>query len=187
VRTKIFTWCFIALALVSMVIGYRYSTQLKQGISQKPEKTSAMIEKSVGVVTPDTRIIYEKEYQECGHTVVSGYSQRDKLMGLDSRGLNDYFKKSQGYSVSLVDNIMVIHQTISNKCPEEQNEFKIKEYRGYIAVYTGAEENEILLRVTSIRAEMLPENIQRDIRAGKYSFQDEAKLNDTLENLDEYQ
>ncbi|MGE5391933.1 MAG: hypothetical protein ACM3PE_12815 [Deltaproteobacteria bacterium] len=183
---KIYTWCFIALAMISLLTGYQYASHLKHSIFQKPSKTAVIVQKSGEVVKSDTRIILEKEYKSCGHVIVTGYNMRENIMGLNIRQLNDYFKKSQGYSISFINNTLIIHQSINDNCPEDQNQFKLKEYRGYVAVYTGAEENEILLRVTAIRSDMLPENIRRDIQTGKYTFQDEAKLNDTLENLDEY-
>lgn len=185
-RKKLITGCFIALAIISSITGYKYSSHLRQSISEKPSETSALLQDSEEVVKSDTRIIFEKQYQGCGHVIVTGYNERDRINGLHKNGLNEFFKKSQGYSVSFADNTLIIHQSLNSKCPEDQNQFKLKEYKGYVAVYTGAEENEILLRVTAIKTEILPENIRSDIRAGKLSFSDEEKLNDILENLDEY-
>jgi len=183
---RLVTWSFIALALFSMAMGYTFNSYIREHILQKPPKTVAKFEIKHQTVGEDTRIIFEKEYRRCGHVVVSGFNYRNKIIGLDNEGLKQYFKTAEGYAISFADNTLIIHQTINNYCPDDQEQFKLKEHGGYIAVYTGAEENEILLRVTAIKLDLLPEKIQKDIRSGKYTFQDEATLNDTLENFDEY-
>jgi len=183
---RLLTWGFIALAGISLIMGYSYNSHLWHNQLQKPAKTAARVQKIDEVVKTDTRIIMEKEYRKCGHVIVSGYNEREGIVGLNKRGLSQYFKKDDGYVISFADNLLIIHQSIDDDCPEDREQYSIKEYRGRIAVYTGDEENEILLRVTAIRLEMLPENIQKEIRTGQYRFQDEASLNDTLENFDEY-
>lgn len=185
-KKKLLTWSFVTLAIASLITGYSFSSHFRHNILQKPPKTVVGIEAAKQVVAQDTRIIYEKEYLKCHHSLVTGFDDKKKIVGLDYPGLKKYFKADKGYSVSFNENTLIIHQSINDYCPEDQGQFKLKEHRGYVAVYTGAEENEILLRVTAIRLNLLPANIQRDIRQGKYCFQDEANLNDTLENLDEY-
>jgi len=183
---RLLTGTFIALAILSMAAGYGFNTYIREHILQKPPQNVAKIEIKRQIVREDTRIIYEKEYSRCRHFVIGGFNYRDKIMGLDSQGLKEYFPAAEGFVVSFADNILIIHQNINDYCPNDQQQYKLKEYDGYVAVYTGAEENEILLRVTTIRLKQLPESVQRDIRYGKYAFQDEETLNDTLENLDEY-
>lgn len=184
-KKRIFTLGFIALALISLVMGYSMNSHYRRDLLQKPQKTVTKMQANE-VVTPDTRIIYEKEYQRCHHTIISGFDNKARIMGWDAGALKQGFKKNDGYSISFRDNTLVIHQLVNELCPQDQGQFKLKEYNGLIAVYTGAEENEILLRVTAIKLKLLPPAVQQDIRSGKYIFDNEAKLNDTLENLDEY-
>lgn len=183
---RFLTGTFIALAILSMAAGYGFNTYIREHILQKPPQNVAKIEIKRQIVREDTRIIYEKEYSRCGHVVIGGFNYRDKIMGLDSEGLKEYFPTEDGFVVSFADNILIIHQNINDYCPNDQQQYKLKEHGGYVAVYTGADENEILLRVTAVKLKLLPEAIQQDIRNGKYTFQDEETLNDTLENLDEY-
>ena len=54
-------------------------------------------------------------------------------------------------------------------------------------MYKGPDgDNDSLLKITGIIFSQLPQQIKQDIQAGKYEFDDEQSLNDTLENLDEY-
>lgn len=183
---RLLTWGFVVLAGISLIMGYSFNSQLRHSLLQKPAKTAARLERPAEVVKSDTRIVLEKKYNECGHVIISGFNERNRISGLNRESLKQYFKKDDGYDISFADNLLIIHQSIDEDCPEDRKQFSIKEYRGCIAVYTGTGERETLLRVTAIRLEVLPKNIQQDIRSGQYRFPDEASLNDTLENFDEY-
>lgn len=185
-KRGITSWGFVILAVTSLIAGYIFSTHYQHSFLHKPPNMTVKVQTEKLVVNPQTRIIYEKEYLKCNHVIVSGFNDKQKILGMDIEGLKKYFKAGQGCELSFSQNTLIVHQTVNDYCPQDQGQFKLKEHQGYVAVYTGAEENEILLRVTAIPVKLLPANIQEDIRSGKYCFQDEAALNDILENFDEY-
>ena len=45
---------------------------------------------------------------------------------------------------------------------------------------------DLLLWVSKIRIDKLPQHVQQAVRDGKYEFRNQEELNDALENLDEY-
>lgn len=185
-KRGITSWGFVILAVTGLITGYVFLAHYQHNYLHKPPDMAVKYQTEKAVVNGQTRIIYEKEYMKCRHVIVTGFNNKKEIMGMDSQGLKKYFKINEGYELSFGQNTLIIHQNINDYCPEDQQQFKLKEHQGYVAVYTGAEENEILLRVTAIPVKLLPDSIQKDIRNGKYCFQDEAALNDTLENFDEY-
>lgn len=185
-KRGITSWGFVILAVTGLIAGYVFLAHYQNNYLHKPPKMAVKVQTEKSVVNGQTRIIYEKEYMKCQHAIVTGFNDKNKILGMDIQGLKKYFLTHEGYELSFDQNTLIIHQNINDYCPEDQQQFKIKEHQGYVAVYTGAEENEILLRVTAIPVKLLPDNIQKDIHNGKYCFQDEAALNDTLENFDEY-
>jgi len=152
----------------------------------KEKKPVLEISHKVKTVTPNTPIVYEKEYTKCGHTVISSFEHIKDLVGKDLVSIKNKYSPDQGYSINWKGDTLVIKQQIDGFCPQDKGSCRLKEYQGMVAVYRGAEEEEILERVTAIRMDLLPAAIQKDIRAGKFEFKDKNALNDALENFDEY-
>jgi len=87
----------------------------------------------------------------------------------------------------LTNGTLVIRQAIDDWTPEDKQKCRLKEYQGMVAIYIGPDaEHDILMKVTAIRFDSLPVSIKEAIRNGEYEFQNEAEVNDALENLDEY-
>lgn len=152
----------------------------------KEKKPVLEISHKVKTVTPNTPIVYEREYTKCGHTVISGFEHSKDLVGKDLVSIQRKFRLDQGYLINWKADTLVIKQKIDEFCPQDKGSYRLKEYQGRVAVFRGVEEEEVLERVTAIRMDLLPAAIQKDIRAGKYEFKDKDALNDTLENFDEY-
>jgi hypothetical protein len=87
------------------------------------------------------------------------------------------YPEDQGYTVSLRNDTLIIHQLVNDFCPQDQKTFRLKEYKGLVAVYSGPVENEALIRITAIRVEFLPLEVQQSLKDGKYEFKSEAALN----------
>ena len=152
----------------------------------KEKKPVLEISHKAKTVTPNTPIVYEKEYTKCGHTVISSFEHIKDLVGKDLVSIQRKYSLDQGYLINWKADTLVIKQKIDEFCPQDKGSYRLKEYQGRVAVFRGVEEEEVLERVTAIRMDLLPAVIQKDIRAGKYEFKDKDALNDTLENFDEY-
>ena len=69
----------------------------------------------------------------------------------------------------------------------DKEKCRLKEYKGRIAVYQGPHhEEDVLMRVTEIRIDSLPDQVKQSLKNGEYEFDNMERLNDALENLDEY-
>ena len=126
-------------------------------------------------INEKSQIVMEKEYKRCQHVVISDFEPKEQLLGKSYSEISRIYSPQNGFTV------------IDDWCPLDKEKYRLKEYQGKLAVYQGPDEdNEVLLRVTSISMETLPAEIQSAIREGKYEFNNEELLNDALENLDEY-
>lgn len=152
----------------------------------KEKKPVVEISHKTKTVTPNTPIVYEREYTKCGHTVISSFEHSKDLEGKDLASIRRKYSPDQGYLINWKGDTLLIKQQIDGFCPQDKGSYRLKEYQGMVAVYRGVEEEEVLERVTVIRMDLLPAAIQKDIRAGKFEFGDKNALNDALENLDEY-
>ncbi len=186
-KRTLLSLAFVAIAISSLALGYTYYSEYhRPGILEKPKMQVVGLQAGTKLVAPDTQVVYEREYQRCHHTVISGFQDTSKIIGRDIEALRQIFPSKDGYTISFSDNVLIIHQLVNDWCPQEKGYFRLKEYQGRVAVYTGEAENEVLTRVTAIRMNLLPPEIQQAINNGEYHFNDQATLNDTLENLDEY-
>ncbi|MGI5912400.1 MAG: BofC C-terminal domain-containing protein [Syntrophomonadaceae bacterium] len=153
------------------------------------KKPVVEIGEKVRIIQANTPIVFKKEYQKCGHTIISeisDFSQRDILLGKDLETIRRIYSIDGGYDISWQGENLVIYQLVNEYCPADLEQYRLKEYQGMVAIYRGVKEEEVLERVTQIRIQSLPVSIQDDIRKGKYEFKDRATLNDVLENFDEY-
>lgn len=138
-------------------------------------------------ITKDSQIIYEQEYSRCGHIVISEFSQRDQLNGQTMSDLKEVYPRARGYEIYMQGETITIRQQIDDWCPQDKQKYRLKEYNGRVAIYQGPDqEHDILLRVTSLRLDLLPDDVRSRITSASYEFTSEEALNDVLENLDEY-
>jgi hypothetical protein len=182
-----------ALAIISLLIsfglGYMLASLEPADKPVVPGKNQVVIgaESDIQLIDDQTKIIYEQEYLRCNHLLISSFPDQSKLLGKTLDELKLQLKPEHGYTLLLEDNTLTIHQKIEDWCPAEKEKCRLKEYQGYLAVYKGPDwDSDILLRVSGIKIESLPEQVAEDIRQGNYEFDTEEALNDALENLDEY-
>ncbi|MGI6434935.1 MAG: hypothetical protein ACOX0F_06230 [Syntrophomonadaceae bacterium] len=138
-------------------------------------------------VDNNTQIIYERAYEQCRHVVISEFPNAVGLIGKTEDEIRLQYNEQNGFQVTIVGNTITLRQAVPGWCPKEHERVRIKEYQGRLAIYKGPDaEHDELQRVTSIRVDSLPKEIVEAIRSGQYEFENEAMLNDALENLDEY-
>lgn len=138
-------------------------------------------------VNNDTQVIYEREYQQCGHVVISEFPNAMELIGKTVDEIRTLYNDQNGYQVKIDDNTIILRQQVNDWCPQDYEKTRLKEYQGRLAVYKGPDSShDQLLRVTTIQVNSLPADLINAIRNGEYEFVDESMLNDALESLDEY-
>lgn len=138
-------------------------------------------------VDNNTQVIYEREYQHCGHVIISDFPNAIELIGKTVDEIRMLYNEQNGYQVKIEDNTIILRQRVSDWCPQDYEKTRIKAYQGRLAVYKGPDSShDQLLRVTTIEIGSLPDDIAAAIRNGQYEFANEAMLNDALESLDEY-
>ncbi len=178
----------IGVLITSFGIGYALAYIYRNiNIARSEQKPVMRVEEKKEIITEDSPIVFEREYSRCGHVIISEFEHKQDLLGKTVQEIRKIYTTENGYRILLQDKTLVIHQIIDDWCPAEREKCRLKEYRGWVAVYKGPDtQNDNLARVTAIRLNSLPENIQRAIQAGEYEFKNEQDLNDCLENLDEY-
>ncbi len=156
-------------------------------IRDTPQKPVVDIKEKREIITEDTQIIYEQKFLLCNHMVISPFKDREILEGKSLEQLKKSFTAVNGYDLKLENDTLIIYQEIDDFCPEDKKKCRLKDYQGFVAVYKGANaDNDALEKVTSIRMNSLPPEIQKKIRQGEWEFSDINAINDALENLDEY-
>lgn len=135
----------------------------------------------------DDAIILEQRYSKCGHTLTAPCQDQEQFIGKSLAELQKQFTVQNGFQFYYADQTLIIKQEINDWCPVDKAKCRLKEYQGRIAVYQGPTEvDDVLMRVTDIGAEALPNQIRKAIANGEYEFENMERLNDALENLDEY-
>lgn len=179
---------FFSMRLVVMFIAILILGSLAYNLGGRlgERKPVAQVETKAPVVTTDTQIIFEQEYRKCRHVVISKFPNEKDIIGKDIKTIRQEYPPANGYRISWQQDTLTIHQMVDDWCPEDKAHFRLKEYRGMVAVYSGPPGEDVLSRVTRIPMKVLPEQVQKAIRNGEYEFTDQEVLNDALENLDEY-
>lgn len=177
----------IVLALsAGFGLGYGWASFNVNGNSEE-KKPVVGIEQKREIIKEATPIIYEKEYKLCRHVIIEDFPDKGKLVGKTLQDLRKIYKSENGYSVSLLDGTLTLRQAVEDWCPQDKEKCRLKEYQGRVAVYKGPDtKNDVLVKVTGIKIEILPASIQEKIKNGAYEFENEQVLNDALENLDEF-
>lgn len=169
---------------LGFLLAYFYNNFSHNDIYQKPVID---IKEKRDIVDENTQIIYEEKYIKCGHLIIKEFKERENIEGKNIEQIRQVYTKANNYKIEYDNNTLVIHREINDWCQEDKKRCRVKEYQGRIAIYQGPDpENDILLRVTSIFMNSLPNELQDKIRAGEWEFKDIDTLNDALENLDEY-
>lgn len=151
---------------------------------QKPAIQNQAAQPRVDIATP---IVLEKEYSRSGEVITADFENKEDIIGCTLDEIRSKYTSANGFTINLKEGTLVIHQVVDDWSPQDKAKCRLKEYRDMVAVYTGPDsQNDSLLKVTAIRFSSLPLEIREGIVQGKYEFENEAALNDALENLDEY-
>jgi len=173
--------------IAGLGLGYYFQADMLRLVGnkqQKPAINTGPVEVRMDAGTP---IILEKEYSRSQKVVISEFENKQDIIGFTVDEIRSKYTSANGFSISFKDGSLVIRQTTDDWSPEDKAKCRLKEYQGMVAVYNGPDkENDSLLKVTAIRFSTLPLNIREAIQQGKYEFENEAAVNDALENLDEY-
>ena len=157
------------------------------GIARHNPKPALQSNNSEIRLDAQTPVILETEYTRSHQVVISQFTDQQDIIGDTIEEIRSRYTTANGYNVSFKDSSLVIHQAVDDWSPADKAICQFKEYRNMVAVYQGPDaHNDILLKVTSIRFDKLPADIQDAILKGQYEFENQAAADDALENLDEY-
>jgi hypothetical protein len=165
-----------------------FTSGLLQSESSNNQSKSAIQAKGtelrLDAVTP---VVMEKEYLRSHKVLISDFEYKQDIIDHSLDEIRAKYTEVNGFTISFKDNSLIIHQTIDDWSPEDKAKYRLKEFRGMVAIYIGPDgENDSLQRVTAIRFATLPSEIKEAIEQGRYEFNSEEAVNDALENLDEY-
>jgi len=139
------------------------------------------------LINQKTQIIYEREYLKSGQVIISEFPNQEDLWGKSIEEIKSIYLPENGYNVTYNNNTLTVREAINDWSPQDKEKCRLKEYKGMVAIYVGPTcEQDILAKVTAIHMDSLPQNIQTDIKEGKYEFANETELNYAMENLDEF-
>ena len=156
----------------------------KIGTRQRTNINTGSVEVKIDAETP---VILEKEFLRSHKVIISEFENRLDIIGSTLDEIRARYSTENGFFINFTNGTLVIRQAIDDWTPEDKQKCRLKEYQGMVAIYIGPDaEHDILMKVTAIRFDSLPVSIKEAIRNGEYEFQNEAEVNDALENLDEY-
>lgn len=180
----ILIFLILSLALGAYLVNIYSSLEIKKAQS----KDRAVIQNiEANVVKIDDAIIFEQEFTKCGHTIIAPFADRENLIGKSLDEVKKEYTVKKGYHISYQQNTLLIKQKVDDWCMVDKEKCRLKEYKGRIAVYQGPHhEEDVLMRVTEIRIDSLPDQVKQSLKNGEYEFDNMERLNDALENLDEY-
>lgn len=186
--SKKFAAAVLALSIVAgLALGYYFRsgyTGMVGPQQQKPAVNTGAVEVRVDGETP---VVMEKEFIRSHKVIISEFENRADIVGFTLDEIRSKYTSDNGFFVSFADGSLVIRQAIDDWTPEDKVRCRLKEYQGMVAIYVGPDsEHDSLMKVTAIRFSGLPASIKEAILLGNYEFENEAEVNDALENLDEY-
>ncbi len=178
----------LAILCSSFILGYAlaYMVQTERNFAgfKKPVIHMASLEPRI---SKDTPIIFEKEYVPSAKILISSFPYREDIIGKTLAQVCEKYSPAQGFTIKWQEETLMIHQKVNDWSPQDKGKLRFKEYRNMIGVFRGPDnKNDSLLKVTRIKFDTLPAQIQQAIRDGQYEFMNEQELNDALENMDEY-
>lgn len=174
----------LTLALGAYLANIYSNLELKRAESKDKAVVQNIEDNSIKY---DDAVVYERQYSKCGHIIIAPFANRDSLNGKNISDLRKEYTVENGFHISFQENTLSIKQTIDDWCDIDKARCRLKEYHGRVAVYKGPHhEEDVLIRVTEIKLDSLPDEVKQAIKNGDYEFENMERLNDALENLDEY-
>ncbi len=185
-KTTIIIGAFLIIGCTILGMGIGKLFTRLDDITQQQKPVINAAEKEA-LIQPDTQVIFEQLYENCQHTVISSFPDREQINGKGIKELQGAYSQANGYSMEWMNDTFVIRQIINDWCPQDKGKLRLKEYQNRVAVFQGPDAaHDVLLEVTSINMTALPDEVRKNIREGSMEFISREELNDALENLDEY-
>ncbi|MDD4801386.1 MAG: hypothetical protein PHF24_00390 [Syntrophomonas sp.] len=173
--------------VVCLGLGFIISDVLRSAEDNQQQKPIIQVKSAELRMNADTPTVLEKEYLRSHKVLISDFEHKQDIVGKTVDEIRAQYTEANGFTVEFKDNSLLIHQIVDDWTPEDKGKYRLKEFRGMVAIYRGPDnQNDSLQRVTAIRFSALPQDIQELILQGKYEFSSEGAVNDALENLDEY-
>lgn len=174
------------MVCLTLAVGYLMWDRFNTASLQEKKPIAMMASKRV-IIEENTPIILEKEYLRSQQRCISECEFKADLVGKSLEEIKKSYTEKHGFSVQYRDGQLFIKQKINDFSPADKKKCRLREYQGRLAVYEGPVAGEdLLLWVSKIRIDKLPQHVQQAVRDGKYEFRNQEELNDALENLDEY-
>lgn len=125
-------------------------------------------------ITPHTRLILRKYYEDCGHSINEYVETPAELINMTKEELEKEYKNWSVYTFS--ENEVILIKNVNGFCNEH---YSLKELDGYIAIYKiDKNGNEVLQEKTAISTRYLTQT-------DKSHLENEIKIFGT-ENLNKY-
>ncbi len=173
--------------MAGLVMGYYFRSESFKFFSPEQQKPTINTGTAEIIVDLDTPIVLETEYLRSQKIIISEFENRTDIVGLSLAEIRTKYTNANGYSISFNNGSLVIRQSIDDWSPEDKAKCRLKEYQDMVAIFNGPDpQHDTLMKVTAIHFSGLPANIKEAILDGEYEFENEAAVNDALENLDEY-
>ena len=178
---------FFAALLALVLGGILLEYDLRQSAAGAGESTAEVAEVKSPVIESDTPVIFQQVYVKSRDMVTGLLPEQQTLIGKTLEEINRFYPEERGYNVQFADQALTIRQRIDDYSPQDKQKYRLKPYQGLVAIYQGASpEEDVLQRVTSVRCDMLPPEVQEKLSAGAYEFDDVSRMNDVLMNFDEW-
>ncbi|MEA1962123.1 MAG: hypothetical protein U9N81_12800 [Bacillota bacterium] len=184
-QTNIFLF---SVLLASFGLGYIMADVFRSNdVTSGIQKPVVQVQEKVEKIDEETPVVFEKEYLRSNRIVIDNFDNRASINGLTVEDIKERYTEANQFYVVYENGSLLIHQKIDDWCPADKDKWRLKPYKGMVAIYRGPDnEHDVLQKVTAIRIDSLPVQVRVPIENQSSEFPNENALNDALENLDEY-
>jgi hypothetical protein len=187
VKRKVIGMLMGIVIIAGLGLGYYYLGSPLKLIGFKDQKPAIQTQEAEPRIDSETPIVLEKEYSRSAKVIITDFENKQDVIGYTLDEIRSKYTTANGFTLSLKDGTLVIHQVINDWSPDDKAKCRLKVYHDMVAIYVGPDsQNDSLQKVTAIRFSSLPASVREAIQQGKYEFANEDAVNDALENLDEY-
>lgn len=146
----------------------------------RPESISAAEEPAIFTVKPDSHLIYQVTYSQCGHGEVLRQRTPSDEIGLTLEDLRAIYPD---WNIEDVAMDVILTSEVEGLCEDCRSRIFVGIHEGRVAVFFGEPEGESWLKeVTELPVTNLPPREQADLERG-IPVQDERELWHILEGL----
>jgi hypothetical protein len=177
------------LIVLAVAAGWMQREHIRYRLPEMSEHLQAHEKAAAGasVITTQTNMYFTQVFSRSGVTVVGRVPDGEALIGKRQEEIAGLYPEEEGYTVLFDGITLQISQTLDDWTPQDKLKYRLKVYQGQLAVYQGPDaQHDALVRVTDIRFDRLPQDVQDQITKGAYEFATPEALNDVLENMDEF-